>query len=215
MMKIPLYLAVAQWALLLALALLVIILYRQLGRVLGKSKAPPELGPQVGTKAAEFGYERVSDNTRHEVSPGDGRPSLVAFVDPTCPSCEQLVENLSLAAEAGDLDGFRVLLLTSEPPSYLQISDTFRRTQLEIGRTVTHGARDAYRAFATPLLVAIDGDGTVRAAGTVREMKDVRGFIQACLLPAPDATLAVLHGRAGRNGKADSPVPPVELNEER
>lgn len=192
-MKIPVYLAVAQWALLLALGLLVIILYRQLGR-LGSSKAATELGPKVGSRAAEFSYARVGDNSRHYLTPGDGQPLLVAFVDPTCPACEQLVGNLTLATDAGDLAGLRVLLLTSDPPSYLQISDSFRRTPLEIGMVTTHGVREAYNAVGTPLLVAIDGEGTVRAAGAARELQEVRAFSQACVLPSPDTTLPVLQG---------------------
>jgi hypothetical protein len=214
-MTIPLYLAVAQWVLLLALGLLVIIMYRQLGRVFDKTKEAAALGPEVGKKAAEFGYERISDDTRHYVTPGDGQPSLVAFVDPTCPACEQLVDNLGIAMEAGDLAGFRVLLLTSDPPSYLQISDTFRTTRLEIGKVTTHGVREAYNALATPLLVAIDGDGKVRAAGSVRQLKEVRGFGQACLLPLPDTTLAVLPSEPNREEMAEVAARPPASNEER
>jgi hypothetical protein len=205
-MRIPLYLAVAQWALLLGLGLLVIIMYRQLGRVFGTAKATAGLGPQAGKRAADFGYERIADGTRHYVTPGDGRPLLLAFVDPTCPACEQLVENLGAAA--GDLAGIRVLLLTSDPPDYMQISDAFRSTALEIGRVTTHGVREAYNAVATPLLVAIDGNGLVRAAGSVRQLKEVRGFGAACLLSPP-------RGAEDLAETAARPTGPRERHEER
>jgi hypothetical protein len=191
-MRIPLYLAVAQWALIFALGLLVIVMYRQLGRLFDHSKASAGLGPDVGQRAAEFGYERIGDGSRHYLTPGDGQPALVAFVDPTCPACEQLVDNLGVLHQAGELSPLRVLLLTSDPPDYLQISDSFRTTGLDIARVTTHGVREDYKAVATPLLVAIGGDGTVRAAGSVRQLKEVRGFAHACLQPAPPAPGAAL-----------------------
>jgi hypothetical protein len=178
-MTIPLYLAVAQWALLLALGLLVFVMYRQLGRITNATSnaSTGELGPVVGTRAASFEYTRVSDDTRQYFTPGGTQPSLVAFVDPTCPACEQLVSSLNAAADGGELDELRVLLLTSDPPAYLQISDTFRTTRLEIGRPVTRAAHDDYKASATPLLVVIDAEGMVRAAGSVRRIGEVRGFV--------------------------------------
>jgi hypothetical protein len=187
-MTIPLYLAVAQWALLLALGLLVFVMYRQLGRILnatGNASATGELGPVVGTRAAGFEYTRVSDDTRQYFTPGGGQPSLVAFVDPTCPACEQLVSSLNAAADSGELAELRVLLLTSDPPAYLQISDTFRTTRLEIGRPVSRAAHDDYKASATPLLVGIDVHGEVRAAGSVRRPGEVRGFVSKANVPTP------------------------------
>jgi hypothetical protein len=179
-MTIPLYLAVAQWALLFALGLLVFVMYRQLGRIYQattKASADTELGPAVDTMAASFEYTLLSDGTAQHFTPGGGRPSLLAFVDPTCPACEQLVGALNAAADGAELDDFRVLLLTSDPPAYLQVSDTFRATRLEIGMPAARAAQDDYKATATPLLVVIDAHGVVRAAGSVRHLSDVRTFI--------------------------------------
>lgn len=119
----------------------------------------------------------------------------MAFVDPTCPACEALVSNLNTAADGGELDELRVLLLTWDPPAYVQVSDTFRATRLEIGRPVTPAAKDDYNVSATPLLVAIDMDGVVRAAGAVRHLNDLRGFIGKASspprrVPAPIAIVA-------------------------
>jgi hypothetical protein len=205
-MRIPLYLAVAQWALLLALGLLVVIAYRQLGRVLGRARQPAELGPPVGSRPGRISYERISRSAAtvgsgtvgpggaagQTFEPGRGQPALVAFVDPTCPSCEELVTVLGAARQAGELDGLRVLLLTADPPGYLQISAAFRATSLEIGRPLDRADLEPYRASATPLLVAIDGTGVVRAAGTAVRLAEVRAFSQAGLLPPAGAPLPVL-----------------------
>jgi hypothetical protein len=213
-MRIPLYLAVAQWALLLALGLLVITAYRQLGRVLGRAKQPAELGPPVDSRPGPIAYEQISrsggngarpasttesasstrhaDNAVHSFVPGGGQPALVAFVDPTCPSCEELVTVLGVAQDTNELTGLRVLLLTADPPSYLQISAAFRATSLEIGRPLDRADLESYRASATPLLVAIDAAGVVRAAGSAVRLAEVRAFSQACLLPPPGALLPIM-----------------------
>ncbi|HEU5418920.1 MAG TPA: hypothetical protein VFV41_14615 [Streptosporangiaceae bacterium] len=217
-MRIPVFLADAQWAMLLALGLLVLTAYRQLGRVMGRSGQPAELGPPAGSQPGKIDYTRLSgggqadgadapsegagrpgqhgeaDGRAGQVCafvPGGGQPALLAFVDPTCPSCEELVTSLGAAREAGDLDGVRVLLLTSDPPSYLQISAVFRAATLEIGRPLDRDDLEPYRATATPLLVAIDAGGVVRAAGTAVRLAEVRAYGQACLLPAPPDLLPV------------------------
>jgi len=183
-MTIPLYLAIAQWMLLVALGLLVFIMYRQLGHIFREPATAAEFGPAVGTSAASFEYTRVSDDTRRHFAAGDGQAALVAFVDPTCPACEALVGNLNTAADGGELDDLRVLLVTWDPPAYVQISDTFRATRLEIGRPVSHAAKNDYQVSATPLLVAIDMQGVVRAAGAVRHLNDLRAFVSKASSPA-------------------------------
>jgi len=185
-MKVPLYLAVAQWTLLFAFGLLLIVVYRQLGRMLHKDDAAAPLGPVLGSKAASLEYNRFADDTVRYVTPGDGQPTLLAFVEPTCPSCEQLVLALGTAEHAGELTGLRVLLLTSSPKSYLKVSDAFRATRLECGRILARSTTQAYGATSTPLLVAIDRDGVVRAAAPAIRLAEIRTFSRACLLP-PEA----------------------------
>ncbi len=173
-MRIPLYLEVAQWALLFALGALVVVLYRQLGRLLRHEPAQGEPGPAVGERAAPIRYRRLPDGDADQLMPGGGQPALIAFVDPTCPACEQLVSSLGSLHTAGDLAGIRVLLLISDPPGYLSISAAFQDTHLEIGRPLSAAEVSGYRATGTPLLVAVDGNGIVRAAGTASTMPAVQ-----------------------------------------
>ena len=183
-MRISLYLEIAQWALLLTLGLLVIGAYRQLGRVLSGKRSPGALGPEPGSSAKEFDYMRIRDNTSQIFTPaGNGAPTLLGFVDPTCPACEELVENLSAADASGELVGFRTLLVMSDPPAYAEISPAFCSTAIEIGRPPTEAARQAYSATATPLLIAIDGQGVIRAARPATERKDIRALIKTALAP--------------------------------
>ena len=192
-MTIPPYLAVAQWVLLLTLGVLVIVMYRQLGRQLSIGQPSRGAGPEVGSRAAAFGYTRLADGREELFRPGGGQAALVAFADPTCPSCEELVASLNEADTGGGLGRVRPLLLVSEPPSYLQISGPFRETRLPVGRIRAGAAVAAYRVSATPLLVAIDAAGVVRAAGPATRRGDVQDFVRACLLPpAGAAALPVL-----------------------
>jgi hypothetical protein len=172
-MRIPEYLAVAQWAVLIVLGSLVIVVYRHLGRVLNRDRHTGTFGPAPGSKAAAFEYLRISDGCRYEFTPVDDEPALIAFVDPTCPACEELVESLGAAQATGELG-----------------------TNLELGSMTSHLTREAYRATATPLLVAIGGDGVVRSAGPARQASDIHTYVRACLLTAPEATLAVVTGNA-------------------
>jgi hypothetical protein len=192
MIQIPVYLFVAQWALLAALGVLVVIVYRQLGRLLAGGGQVADLGPAVGSAAAALIYVRPGEREERRLVPGDGQPLLVAFADPTCPSCEELVGTLGAMAAAGETAGLRTLVLISDPPSYLQISDVFSATELEIGRPARRDGLIPYRVSATPLLVAIDAAGVVRAAGSVVGGAEIRAFARSCLLPAPATALATI-----------------------
>lgn len=179
-MKISLYLIMAQWALLLALSILVITVYRQLGWVFGV-KEPPKHGPQRGTKAASFEYRRVSDESTQYIAPGRDGPVLLAFVNPTCVICEKLLEALASAEQDRDLDRIRVLLLISEPISYLQISEIFQQTRFETGQLMSQSTLEAYTVSGTPLVVGVDADGWVRASGAATELSEIRGFVHAAI----------------------------------
>jgi hypothetical protein len=190
MIRIPVFLFVAQWALLGALAVLVVIMYRQLGRLLTGSDKADYLGPEVGRQAPALTYIATADGRERPLAPGADGPLLVAFADPTCPSCEQLVGAIGELSAGGELDGIRTLVLISDPPSYLRISDVFSGSELEIGRPSARTGLDLYRVSATPLLVAIDASGVVRAAGSVIKAGEVRAFAAACRPPGPEAAFS-------------------------
>ncbi len=195
------YLFAGQWALLAALGVLVVIMYRQLGRLLTGSDEAADLGPEAGGRAAALTYITTRDQQERPFTPGAEGPALVAFADPTCPSCEQLVAVLGEMRSAGELEGIRILVLISDPPSYLRISEVFSASELEIGRPVRRSGLDSYRVSATPLLVAIDASGVVRAAGSVVRAAEVLAFAQACLPGEPEASLVTIAAGRGPAGQ--------------
>ena len=182
-MKVSLYLVIAQWAILFGLAFLLIVLYRQLGRVFGP-KEPTKYGLPPGTLAPAFEYRRVSDSSLQHFTPGNEHPALLAFVNPTCLACDQLVGAMSTAHNQGELSALRTLLVISEPISYIEISDSFKDTLLEIGQVTSRATLNSYQAVATPLIVSIDATGHISSSGTATELPELRNFIHACLIPA-------------------------------
>jgi hypothetical protein len=201
MATIPLYLAIAQWALLGALGVLVIVMFRQLGQLLKGDAKAEELGPPLGSLAAPLTYLRPGERDVRTLTPGGGQPTLIAFVDPTCPSCEELVLVLDAMRAAGELAAVRVLLLISDPASYLRISAAFQASELEVGRPADRRGLAAYRVTGTPLLVAVDAAGAVTAAGSAVRRAEVRRYADACLGHTPaqtegiDGTEQVSHSR--------------------
>lgn len=187
-MHVPAYLVMAQWALLILLGLLIVIMFRQLGRLFNRASRP-QATSIAGTRAPDFDYLRVSDNSEKVFQAAAGQPTLVAFVDPTCPSCEELVESLGAAVADGELPGFRVLLLTADPPSYLRVSPVFMSTPLELGAMTTVETRVAFDATATPLLVAIDAAGVIRAHEHVQTRAEVLRVSRASTLPPTESMI--------------------------
>lgn len=181
MIRIPIYLEIAQWALLFGLGALLIVVYRQLGRLLSHQPDSGTPGPQVGSQAAPIRYLRLPGGEASRLAVGEGQPTLIAFVDPTCPACEQLVTSLTTLHDAAELPGVRILLLISDPPGYLGISAAFAGTSLEVGRPASTAEVAGYRPTGTPLLVAVDAGGSVRAAGVVSEQAAVRGYAAAIM----------------------------------
>jgi len=147
--------------------------------LLSHERDPAEPGPRVGSSAAPIRYRRLPDGEAGRLTPGNGQPALIAFVDPTCPACEQLVTSLGMLDAAAELPGVRVLLLISDPPGYLSISAAFHDTSLEIGRPLSTAEVAGYRVTGTPLLVAVDGTGVIRAAGAASKPTAVQAYAAA------------------------------------
>lgn len=207
------YVIVSQWTILLTLTLLLYLLYRQLGRLLRPAKSPVPPGPPLGARAEDFEYISVTEGTLRTFSPESDVPTLVAFVDPTCSTCEHLVTAMADVNASGQLNGIRTLLLISDPPSYLQVSEVFRNTALEIGHIPSKSAVASYHVTSTPLVVAINGDGLVTATGSGRDPADVMEFVRSFSFP-PSAAPNLLqvgdvtreHNHHVQSGKHSSQV---------
>jgi hypothetical protein len=174
---------VAQWALLLGLGVLVVVMYRQLAYLLLLSRAASGHGGlAVGERAPDFTYWPVhsmpSDGQPKEFRP-DGVPTLILFVNPGCGSCEVAVRNLEQVTRK--VSQLRVLAVTDSDPEAVNAIDAFRETAVELIRVERTVPNELYRTYSTPYAYGIDASGAIRASGEAVTARQIKGFVRETL----------------------------------
>jgi methylamine dehydrogenase accessory protein MauD len=169
------------WVLVLAMAMMMLALLRQIG-VLHERIAPMgaltlDRGPKEGENAPLF---EVTDLRRHsplKIGGARAKSTLLFFLSPTCPVCKKLLPVVkSIAqAEAAWLDV--VLTSDGEPAEH----ERFIRAQhlesfpyvlsADIGMT--------YRIGKLPYAVLIDDAGVIRAKGLINTREHLESLIEA------------------------------------
>lgn len=146
--------------------------YRQLGYVLHlkdfmETAGSEKDGLAIGTHAVGFHYTpaKGSGNGDYSFEPQETR-SLLLFVDPGCMSCQNALRGLERLAPQFS-SKMRLLVITSSEPAFLETSEVFRSTSLEIGRVKKEVIYQHYQTNTTPFLYLIDQDGVIRAKGSV------------------------------------------------
>lgn len=162
------------WGVVIALAVLVLALARQIGTLhlrLGPRGAleVDDEGPPLGEAPQPID---LSDLRGRPVAVGGpGSPQLVLFVSPGCPVCHDVLPSLPVAARSGDLAA-RVVVDADEGRAGHAYGNG-------VGAPVIAGpdlAR-AYRIPGTPYAVILDRLGVVRAKGTVNSMEQLEGLV--------------------------------------
>jgi hypothetical protein len=148
---------VAQWILVVTLCLVVVALARQVGTLhlrlgpRGALEIDTE-GPAVGDAPPPLVAVAADGSTTMLGGPGD--PRLVLFSSPTCPVCEEVEPSIPAAARAGRLR-----------PQVLHDPD----------------AEHSYDVPGTPFVLVLDQMGVVRAKGTVNNLEQVEGLVDAAI----------------------------------
>ncbi|WP_157254434.1 TlpA family protein disulfide reductase [Nonomuraea typhae] len=167
MIQVPVFLAVTQWVLLFLLGLLVIIMYRQLARVLGVTKRDREHahGLPAGTTPPRFAYTDATDAARTSAfEPGNGRAALVVFADPSCYACEEAMGRLQTVIGQKAWDA-QILVVTSEPAQYVARVPAFARLGAGVA-VIGHHVKADWQVDATPYFFLLGRDGKVLTSGT-------------------------------------------------
>jgi hypothetical protein len=147
----------AQWLVVVTLAVVIVALARQVGTLhlrLGPRGAlevdaeGPTLGEAPPAMAAVD-----ADGSRVLVG-GPGSARLVVFSSPTCPICLEIVPGVSAAASAAGMAG----IVLHDP---------------DLER--------AYDVPGTPFVLVMDPEGVVRAKGTVNNMEQLEGLVDLAL----------------------------------
>ena len=148
---------VAQWILVLALAVVVIALARQIGTL--HLRLGPRGALEVDTEGPALGevppaLPGLDDNGTRVLVGGPGPTRLVLFSSPTCPICEEVAPGISAAASAARM-----------APIVLHDPDLER----------------VYDIPGTPFVLVMDELGVVRAKGTVNNLEQVEGLVDTAM----------------------------------
>jgi hypothetical protein len=148
---------VAQWALLVLLAVVVVALARQVGVL--HLRLGPRGALEIDTEGPALGeapppLPATSAGGPRVLVGGPGPKRAVLFSSPTCPICDEVAPGVPVAAAAAGV-----------VPEILHDPEVER----------------AYDVPGTPYLLVLDELGTVRAKGTVNNLEQVEGLIDTAL----------------------------------
>jgi hypothetical protein len=158
------------WIILFALALLVLVLYRQVEKAYRRSGQIQAAGLVPGTVAPDLEILTDDGIAPLEVSP-DGQYSIFAFITTACESCARLVKELRAGVSGAD----RVVFLASgETREYFGADDG-----VEIQWVAHPGSavRD-WVVSVVPLVYVLKGQ-TVLRSGTASTRADVEALVAA------------------------------------
>ncbi len=170
------------WILVLALALTVLALARQVG-VLHERIAPAGAlmmgkGPVIGELAPTLEV-LDRDGRRHAVGTPreDGRSTLLVFVSPTCPVCKTLLPVLksSRRSEAPWLE----IVLASDGDEATQAGYVAREDLGAFPFVISAPLGIAFKVGRLPFAALIDASGTLRARGLVNSREHLESLFEA------------------------------------
>lgn len=170
------------WVLVLAMAVVIFALVRQIG-VLYERVAPAGAlmvggGPKVGEQAPVIEVSSLTGAAFGLGAPrADGRGTLVFFLSPTCPVCHGLLPALRslLKRERDWLDG--VLASDGEPERQRRFISEHRLEDLPYVLSTELGL--SYQVGKLPYAVLIDGAGIVRARGLINSREHLESLLEA------------------------------------
>lgn len=173
---------VVLWLVVVALAITVVALTRQIG-ILYERIAPAGAlaigrGPQVGDAAPVLDVETL-DGGRLRIGGASpmGRGTLIFFLSPTCPVCNTLVPVLKSLrrAERGWLD----IVLASDGDPERQREFVREKALEEFPYVLSADLGIAFRVAKLPYAVLIDEQGVVRAQGLVNSREHLESLFEA------------------------------------
>ncbi len=154
------------WLFVIALGVLVLLLYRQLGIMyLGTAEGVSRDGLDRGARAPDF---NLTDQYGHaqQLSQYKGRPVLLLFGSPHCSPCRLLLPQLhEWARQHSDIN---ILWLNSASPAESERFVAETGATLPIAPyTPDDNLLDKYKVRVTPFLFMVDEKGMIRAKGLV------------------------------------------------
>ena len=170
------------WAAVVALALVVWALTRQIG-VLHERIAPVgalmlRKGPQVGEPAPQVDVNDLEGRTHHIAAPrDDGRSVLLVFVSPTCPVCKAILPVLK-SSRLSEREWLEILLASDgEAGAHKQFIAAQGLDQFPYLNSTALGM--TYQVSRLPYAVIIDDEGKLRARGIINSREHLESLFEA------------------------------------
>jgi methylamine dehydrogenase accessory protein MauD len=171
---------VALWLVVIAMALMMWVMLRQIG-VLYERVAPvgalmDSAGPEVGEASPVFPLQSLTGGTVH-VGGSGARAMLVFFLSPTCPVCKQLLPVLNdiRSSESAWLD----VVLASDGDREKHIEFIDRRKLAGFPYVLSSDLGIGYRVQRLPFAVLLDRTGIVRAKGLINNREQLESLFNA------------------------------------
>lgn len=163
----------ALWLLVLALAVLVLVLYRQLGELyLGTSEGRARDGLALGAKAPRFTLRDQRNAVTHFPTSAS---TVLVFGSPHCAPCVSLMPELAkLARSNAEL---RVLFVSAADYEANRRLAEEHRVEFPILTQDRESVSDDYGVRRTPFAFYIDSSGVVRSKGLVNGMGHLRSLL--------------------------------------
>jgi methylamine dehydrogenase accessory protein MauD len=166
---------VVLWLLVIALAVIVVALARQIGTLhlrLGPRGAleMDDEGPALGDTPGSFELRAIDGRTI--TIGGAGEDQLLMFVSPGCMVCEQVLPSIPVVARSGALAPY-VLTDVDE----FETEKSFAPKKLAAPVAPAAAVASAYSVPGTPYVVVLDRGGVVRAKGTVNNLEQMEGLV--------------------------------------
>ncbi len=172
---------VVLWVAVIALAVVILGILRQITPVLERASAhsgglgPGQQGPPVGDPLPRFSARDTAGDVVDEQSLR-GQPSLLLFLSTGCGPCEQLAAEIR-RSDLGELARQLIIITRPDGPRVLGIPEGLR--------VVTEESDEVTGPLAViglPFAVAVDAGGIVKGAqvpNTVAHLDHLAGLIQA------------------------------------
>ena len=191
------------WVLVLAMALMMLALLRQVG-VLHERIAPMgaltlDRGPKEGEAAPLFEVKDLRNGAPMRIGGAGGRSTLLFFLSPTCPVCKKLLPIVKSIrqSESSWLDV--ILASDGEPVEH----ERFIRAQHleEFPYLISADVGMTYRIGKLPYGVMIDDEGVIRAKGLINTREHLESLIEAKQMGVPSIQ-QYLQNRQAQSGDA-------------
>lgn len=171
------------WIVVIALALVVLALARQVGilheRVAPAGALQPTGGPKVGELTEAMSIADIHGKATTVGGPHpDGMNTLVMFISPTCPVCKSLVPTAKSLAKS---ERNRLELVFASDGDKLEQHQAYARDlQLEKHPYVlSEKLGMSFEVAKLPFAVLIGSDGTLQSKGLVNTREHLESLIEA------------------------------------